>query len=293
MATMGTAKTAPINPWSAVPASVAKSTQSGCTPTEPPCILGTSRLPSICWATRKRAATSRAFKNPPPGMKSAMATAGTAPRKAPMTGMISVAATQAPTGRAYFPMVKNIIVAPRTPMIEHSAGDLLPLEQQVHGDKYHQEQVENGSEDPEHPTDDARRNVRHLFGRWRVLLQQLQDSILVQPGHVPADVGNVLEPIDLGDDPVDEILRVADHDLYLADRWDDDQEHRHTDDQNQDEEHPDHGQGPRHPQPLESPHEGVQGIGKDAGSQEGQQHAADLAHKGHQQHDPHRERDVL
>jgi hypothetical protein len=36
-----------------------------------------------------------------------------------MTGMISVAATQAPTGRAYFPTVKYIIPAPIRPMMAH------------------------------------------------------------------------------------------------------------------------------------------------------------------------------
>src|SRR5215204_3826368 len=100
---------------------------------------------------------------------------------------------------------------------EQGTGDLLPLQQQIHGDKYHQDQVEYGPEDPEHPADNTRRDVRDLFRRRRVLLQELQDSVLVQPGHVTADVGNVLESIDLGDDLVDEIMRVSDHDLYLPD----------------------------------------------------------------------------
>ena len=124
---------------------------------------------------------------------------------------------------------------------EQGVGDLLPLQQQIYGDKHQQQQVEKSPEDPEHPTDDARRNVRDLFCRRRVLPQELQDSVLVQLSNVPSDVGNVLEPIDLGCDLVDEILRVTDHDLYLPDRWDDDQEQRYDGYQDQDEEHPDHG----------------------------------------------------
>ena len=113
--------------------------------------------------------------------------------------------------------------------------------------------------------------------------QELQDPILIQLGHVPADVGHVLDPIEQSDDLVDEILRVTDHDLYLPDRWNDDQKQRHNDDEDQDEEHPDHGYNPRYPQSFETTHEGIQGVGQDTGGQEGQQHAADLAHKGHQQ----------
>ena len=177
--------------------------------------------------------------------------------------------------------------------IEQSVGDLLPLKQQVDGDEHHQEQVEDSPEDPENPTDDARRNVRDLFRGRRVLPQELQDSVLVELGHVPADVGHVLEPIGQGDDLVDEILRVADHDLYLSDRGDDNEEQRDDDDEAQDQEHPDNGYGPRYPQPFEATHEGVEGVGQDAGGQEGEQHAADLAHKRNQQHHPRGQQDVL
>jgi hypothetical protein len=106
-------------------------------------------------------------------------------------------------------------------------------------------------------------------------------------------VGNVLEPIELTYDLVDEILRVTDHDLYLPDRGDDYQKQRHDDDDDQDEENPDHGYDPRYPETFEATYEGIEGVGQDAGGQEGQQHAAYLPHEGHKQHDSHREHDVL
>jgi hypothetical protein len=44
---------------------------------------------------------------------------GTAPKKAPRTGIISVIATQTPIRRAYSPMAKNPIAQPMTPMMAH------------------------------------------------------------------------------------------------------------------------------------------------------------------------------
>src|SRR5918994_841572 len=166
---------------------------------------------------------------------------------------------------------------------EQSAGDLLPLQQQIHGDKHQQQQIEQGPEDSENPTNNARRHVGHLPRRRRVALDQLQDSILIQPIHVLAHVGQVLGPLHQGIRLIHDGLGVADQDLYLPHRRDNDQEQRHNDYQNQDQEHPDHSQSPWYPQPFEAPDEGIQGVGQDTGGQEGQQHAADLAHKEHQQ----------
>ena len=46
-------------------------------------------------------------------------------------------------------------------------------------------------------------------------------------------------------------------------------------------------------QSFEATHERVEDVGEDAGGQEGQQHAADLAHEGHQEHHAHGQHDVL
>ena len=60
-----------------------------------------------------------------------------------------------------------------------------------------------------------------------------------------------------------------------------------------DQEHPDDGYGPRYAQFFEATHEGIENIGEDAGGQEGEQHAADLAHEGHEEHHTEGQRDVL
>src|ERR687889_2522139 len=103
---------------------------------------------------------------------------------------------------------------------EQSVGDPLPLQQQVHGYEYHKQQIEQGPEDPEHPTDNARRHVGHLPRRLCVALDQPQDSILVQLGHVLTHVGQALGPLHQRVRLVYDSLGVTDQVLYLSHRRD-------------------------------------------------------------------------
>ena len=44
---------------------------------------------------------------------------------------------------------------------------------------------------------------------------------------------------------------------------------------------------------FEATHDGIENVGEDAGGQKGEQHAADLAHEGHQEHHTEGQRNVL
>ncbi len=175
----------------------------------------------------------------------------------------------------------------------NAAGDPLAVEQQVHGDEGHQQQVEQGPEDPEDPAKNTRRHVYHLPGRRRVGSEQLQDSVLVELYDVLAHVRQPLRLVHQAARLPHEDLWVLDQALHLPNRGDDDHQQRHHHHGDEHQEHPDDRQRPRHPPPLEAPHYRVERVGEDAGRQEGQEDAAQLPHEGHQHHHTDGQQDVL
>ena len=132
-----------------------------------------------------------------------------APRKAPSTGMSSMAPTQSPISTAYSPIVKNAMAQPITPMMPHRTScafryrtrvsstasrssttwprtvsgmirqsrthDPLPVYEQVDGDYEHEEQVQEGTEHAEYTPDEPERPAQDNAHRRHVALDETQE----------------------------------------------------------------------------------------------------------------------
>src|SRR5215207_9877187 len=180
---------------------------------------------------------------------------------------------------------------------ERGAGDPLPVEEEVDGDYQHQNQVQHAAEDAEDPADEPQRATEDLPGGGGVALEELDDDVLVYRGyiipHVVAHVGNIPQPRYEPGRPLHEGRRVADHGLYLPDGRDYEYQECGRDGEEQGEGHAHHRHDPRDAPPLETPHHGVEDVGKDGGHQEREQDSAQLADEEHEQEDAHRDQDIL